>query len=339
MVVVVIFGYVYTVRPVFRKEMVSEDLARLQLEQRAWGRQIEEQKKQLNIGEQKNILLERERIELVASLAKLKEANELANLEAKVASKQAKAAEDRARSLDKSIKDAVSRQIAFRKSELTGSGKIASPWVEVMKRPYVGDFFDYDKRMELSVNLKKVQLEPMRAAEGVLNELRVSLLSASSESSKIVERELVSLYEKGLKNNAALLVCPTPNFDAWQASFSKAMERVEHFRGQCVDHLFQKQVIAQNWTQETADQVRNSKEWKPTLEQFEGMCVISLRFGMQRLFRETWGVADNPCKDRYMSASAIVLGAKGENLSPLQEFTPPKVKDIDGSLLSIIKDW
>jgi hypothetical protein len=339
MVFVVVFGYVYTVRPVFQKEVISEDLARLQLEQRAWGRQIEEQKSQLKIGEQKNTLLEKERIELVSSLAKLKEAHEFAIEEAKAASKQAQAAIDRASSLDKSFKEAVARQIAFRKSELTGSGKVASPWVQAMKRPYVGDFFSYDRRMEVSVNLKKVQLQPIKAAEGVLDELRAGLSSASSASSKIVEQELLSTYEKGLKKNANLLVCPAPNFDAWQVSFLKAMERVDVFRGECVDHLFQKQVLAQSWSQEIADQVRKSNEWKTTLEQFGGMCVISLRYGMTRLFNHAWDVADDPCKIRYMSASAIVLGENGGNLPPLQEFIPPTIGDIDNALSLTINNW
>jgi hypothetical protein len=339
MVAVVVFGYVYTVRPVFQKEVISEDLARLQLEQRAWGRQIEEQKKQLNIGEKKNLLLEQERIELVSSLAGVKRAQELAIQEAKVASKQAKAAVDRAASLDKSFKEAVARQMAFRKSELTGSGKIASPLVQAMQRPYIGDYFDYDKRMELSVSLKHAQLQPVKAAEGVLDELRAGLSTTSSASSKIVEQELLSAYEKGFKKNSGLLVCPTPDFDAWQASLLKAMDRVDDFRGGCVEHLFQKQALAQNWTKETADQVRKSKEWKSTLEEFGEICVISLRSGMTRLFTDKWNLADAPCEYRYTSASAIVLGEKGDSLPPLQEFTPPSAGEIDSALALFIKKW
>lgn len=339
MVVVVVFGYVYTVRPVFQKEVISEDLARLQLEQRAWGKQIEEQKKQLEIGQQKNKLLEKERIELVSSLSSLKDAHQLATQKAKAASKQAQAAVDRANSLDKSFKDAVARQIDFRKSELTGSGKIASPWVQAMNRPYVGDFFDYEKRADVAVNLKKVQLVPIRAAEGVLNELRVGLSAAASTSSRIVEHELLNAYEKGIKKNSALLVCPIPNYDSWQNSFLKAMERVDHFREECVDHLFQKQVLAQNWSHELAGQVKKSKEWKATLEQFDEMCAITLRFSVERLFNETWDVADAPCKERYMSASAIVLEEKSDKLSPLREFIPPNGKDVDSALSSAIRNW
>ncbi|CRM89202.1 hypothetical protein [Pseudomonas sp. 22 E 5] len=338
MVIVVVIGYVFTVRPVFQKEVVSEDLARLQLEQRAWARQIEEQKQQLKIGEQKNSILEEERIKLVTSLAGLKQEHEISIRQADEASKQARAAVVRAATLDKSYKEALARQVAFRRSELTGSGKIASPWVNVMKRPYVGDFFSYEKVSEVSTNLKKINLQPLKAAETVLHELKAGLNSATSASSKLVESELVEAYERGLSKNSNLLVCPAPNFDAWQSNFSVAMERVDHFRNECVDSLFRKQAVAQKWSVEFAEDVKKSKGWKSTLKEFDGMCLISLRYSVSRLFVDAWGKADEPCKSRYMSASAIVLDEEKE-LSTLREFIPPNVNEIDSNLLLTIKNW
>ncbi|MBD8254408.1 hypothetical protein IFT96_03415 [Pseudomonas fluorescens] len=338
MVVVVVVGYVFTVRPVFQKEVVSEDLARLQLEQRAWARQIEDQKQQLRVGEQKNAVLEEERVELVTSLAGLKQEHETSITQAKEASKQARAAIVRAAMLDKSYKEALARQVTFRRAELTGSGKIASPWVKVMKRPYVGDFFSYEKGSEVSASLKKINLQPIIAAENVLSELKAGLESATSASSKIVESELVQAYEKGLKKNASLLVCPTPNYDAWQSSFLMAMDRVDHFREECVDSLFRKQAVAQKWSPEVADEIKKSKEWKSTLKQFDSMCLITLRYSASKLFVDAWGKSDEPCKSRYMSASAIVLDEE-RNLSQVPEFIPPNVSVIDEDLSSKIKNW
>ncbi|MEX3777049.1 hypothetical protein [Pseudomonas sp. MYb118] len=54
MLAVAVVGYFYTVRPVFQKEVVSEDLARLQLEQQKLQHQMEGQAESLQAGEAKN---------------------------------------------------------------------------------------------------------------------------------------------------------------------------------------------------------------------------------------------------------------------------------------------
>lgn len=54
MLAVVVVGYFYTVRPVFQKEVVFEDLARQQLEQRKLQHQMEGQAESLLAGEAKN---------------------------------------------------------------------------------------------------------------------------------------------------------------------------------------------------------------------------------------------------------------------------------------------
>lgn len=50
MLIVVVVGYIFTVRPVFQKEVVSEDLARLQIEQRKLQQQMDKQTESLAAG-------------------------------------------------------------------------------------------------------------------------------------------------------------------------------------------------------------------------------------------------------------------------------------------------
>lgn len=48
------YRYIYTVRPVFQEELISEDLARLQIEQRKLQQQMDKQTETLAAGEARN---------------------------------------------------------------------------------------------------------------------------------------------------------------------------------------------------------------------------------------------------------------------------------------------
>lgn len=71
MLVVVVFGYIFTVRPVFQKEVVSEDLARLQIEQRKLQQEMGKQTESLAAGEARNKEMVDQRFAIEGQIATL----------------------------------------------------------------------------------------------------------------------------------------------------------------------------------------------------------------------------------------------------------------------------
>lgn len=101
MLVIVAFGYFYTVLPVFQKEQLSEELARLNLEKNSWQEQIEDHKKEIFKYENEVISLEKAKKNLSSSLKTLHKDNELADQRFNEASNRAIKAENEILNLEK----------------------------------------------------------------------------------------------------------------------------------------------------------------------------------------------------------------------------------------------
>ena len=340
MLIVVVFGYIYTVRPVFQKELISEDLARLQIEKNKWEGEISGQK--IELEKRVNKIAEMD-VEL-ALLSKAKKNLEQSQLQAEkelnLALKKSKEAQKKLSASNAAYTDSVQRLVQLRKSEVTGSGKVSEPIRNVINKTFSGEIFIADKKLQIADGLKSTYLDPLKAVELQLSELERGVLSASPGAASVVEKQLLSEYKAGLSLREKYLLCPVPDFNSWQDSFVKALSKIDSNIQYCEDMRFENLRAEQGWSKKELENFRGGKQGDEYQASYAVACKTYLPMAVTKYFTEAWNKFEEPCVVRYVSVGDIVLGGKSvELLPPVMPFIPPSVSEVDSAIKGFIDRW
>jgi hypothetical protein len=174
MLVVVVFGYIFTVRPVFQKEVVSEDLARLQIEQRKLQQEMGKQTESLAAGETRNKELVDQRFAIEGQIATLNQKVVDAEKSARDATRRAGKAVVEAKTAESTLSMLQTQHYGLKLQSLLGDLAMPSSIVQIVNRSgstYTLKVFEEDEVSAIAQKLKSLELQPVDLAKTTLSQL------------------------------------------------------------------------------------------------------------------------------------------------------------------------
>lgn len=316
MLLVVLYGYVYTVLPVIQKEQIAEQLAELELEKKAWDKQLNEANDEIKnknkelqqILVSKNQLLadisklNQEKIETKSDLSKIKDEYTKINIELKKSKE----------SIDTATNDLLEQN----KQSLLGKTNLPENYISLFNNSIDAyEIFQYEQKDNIKEKLKKIYESPLIYANKSLATLYESYKSAKGVD-KIAKYKLYNQYKNGIDKHQMILTCPEPNFEAWEASFVEAKSITDSLITPCIDNHFNERIHNEKWTPDMVSQLKKSEFWPEQTKIYSSSCIIDLKFRLQDIFRKAWDKIESPCKDRLFKVNNIIL----------DDFEPSKLK-------------
>ena len=332
MLVVVVYGYIYTVRPVFQKELVSEDLARLQIEQRKLQQQMDKQTETLAAGEARNKELADQRSAIEAQVATLNQKVVDAEKSALDATRRAGKAIAEAKTAESALSALQTQHYGLKLQSLLGDLALPSSVVQLLNRSrsiYTLKVFEEAEANSIAQKLKSLELQPVDLAKTTLSQLKAEATKQARAPSAAVDALLARNYQEGLAKHADELICPTPAYADWQSAFQSAMQASEGNIKNCVSEYWAERTTQENWTPSDVRSLQKSDFWKEQERFYRVSCEVSYSYILNTAFQDAWEKADEPCDERRMLVNEIVMGAPIESkLKPMTVAAPPTTQDI-----------
>lgn len=324
-------GYFYTVLPVFEKQKISEELAKLQIEQESWSRKIDEAQNELRALKVAKKSLER-------ALSDLQERrNEAVERQAAAESEAARLAA-RSDSLQRTITRAERKLYQLQKSQLLGTGKLPPHFIALVNSTVPG--FDREEIADLSENLKASYPSPLEIAQAQVEAFEEAIGEARDPTARKSLAKLLADFQNGIKSNGQILICPNPGFDTWRMAFAGSFPLEDKLIDECVEMHFEHQAAEQGWSDREVRKLRKSKFWSDQSEAYENICSFSLPRAVELYFHKRWMAVVEPCRERVEKLASIVLGdTLAPDLSPFRSVAPPTKSEIDAEVRRMIAEW
>ncbi len=279
MLIVVAWGYFYTVVPVFQKEKISEELAKLEIEKSKWQEQVEKYKQEISNSKQEIEELNKIKNELSSNLSNLR-------TESDSMSKKLNYAEEQL----------YGQQIAY----LNGKSYMA-----YMNK--LGSRFNDKSKIYTAEKLKSDFIQPLNVTKIIVKEIEDSIPKETNGFNKKIKVRLLSDYKKGLENNYKALLCPEPDYKAWENGYNNS--------------LFIANSMCKN---------RGT---------YDSSCNASAKYKIELLYIDKWHKAYEPCKQRLLNLNHIILEKKSvEQLLPYGDLLPPSSDEIRSTIGEAIKN-
>ncbi|TKA91390.1 hypothetical protein [Halopseudomonas bauzanensis] len=332
MLVVVVYGYIYTVRPVFQKELVSEDLARLQIEQRKIQQQMDKQTETLAAGEARNKELAEQRSAIEAQVATLNQKVVDAEKLALDATRRAGQATAEAKTAESALSALQTQHYGLKLESLLGDVALPSGVVQFLSRSrsiYTLKVFEEAEANSIAQKLKSLELQPVDLAKTTLSQLKAEATTQARAPSAAVDALLARNYQEGLAKHADELICPTQAYADWQLAFQSAMQASEGNIQSCVREYWADRTTQEDWTPSDVRSLQKSDFWNEQERFYRVDCEVSYSYILNTAFRHAWEKADEPCDERRMLVNDIVMDAPIElKLKPMTVAAPPTTQDI-----------
>jgi hypothetical protein len=329
---VVVVGYVYTVRPVFQKEVVSEDLARLQIEQRKLQQQMDKQTESLLAGEAKNQALADERSSIEGQITALNQKIATSEKSERNAKARAQKATAEAMTAESTLAMLQAQHYNLKLSSLLGQQELPSSLRILMQRTWQSlsvDIFDDKAPDAVAQKLKSTQIQPLDLANGTLTQLEALVAKHSRDPGGSSDELLAKNYKKGITEHAAGLTCPVQPYEQWQAAFQSAQRVASQMVMTCIDRAFEQRVSQEGWNTSEVESLRNSDFWKQQERSYRISCEVSHNYTVKVAFNDAWDSADEACEQRRISVNDIVMGSPvTKKLKALSIHLPPSAEDI-----------
>jgi hypothetical protein len=329
---VVVIGYFYTVRPVFQKEVVSEDLARLQIEQRKLQQQMEKQAESLFAGEARNKALADQRSAIEAQISTLSKKVVDSEKSARDATLRAQKATAEAKTAESTLSMLQTQHYGLKLQGLLGELAAPSSLSELLNRSWNSmslDIFNVDAGDKVAEKLKSTDLQPLDLAKKTLLQLQAQASKQARAPGGSADELLAQNYRKGIDSHAEELTCPTPSYSGWQSAFQSAIQAQASMIGECASASWRERVKDEGWTPADIRRLQETESWKVQDNSYKASCVASYRYTVTRMFQEAWRKADEPCDERRMYVNDIVMGSPiDKSLNALTPALAPTIEDI-----------
>ncbi|GAA06094.1 hypothetical protein [Photobacterium leiognathi] len=338
MLFVVVFGYIYTVIPVLQKEQVSEQLAKLEMEKSKWDDKIKDVNEVLNIKKIETERLDNLREKLLSELNVIKKEKEKIETDYKSVSIAYVKAKQQIVNSQEVLKSAEQELYEQQKRQLLGKDPILHNYMVVLTKSYdsLGDYkfiFDFDEVEKTNEKLKETIYSPYESGENVLLKLK-ELINLSNGVDKKAKSRLYNSYKNGLEKHALSLVCPSPNYDAWEAAFKESEKLIEQNITNCIKMKFSKRSTRENWSSFDIKDLKNSDFWSKQSDIYAQECRISIKFNIKDTFTEEWNKITNPCRERVFKVNSIVLDeTEVFKLENFGDISPPQLNLIEKNII------
>ncbi|MBY7860185.1 hypothetical protein KW419_18285 [Vibrio fluvialis] len=321
---VVVFGYVYTVIPVVQKERIAEQLATLEIEKKDWDERLERFNQSLIKKEEELERLELVKAQLQTELNQLENDKVSLTSNLKGAESEYKLLSNELTSVKTKLGTATEELYKQQKRQLLGKEPLPANLIAVLGRNgYQIPFISSDKE-QIDV-LKSSYYSPYQYAEQVLDSLH-KLVESASGVDKEAKAKLYRDYKSGLKSNGSLLMCPTPNYSAWDANYKEAKKLSLSYIPACVERLFDDRIAQEKWSESEVKMLRKTDFWKEQTKSYASNCKWNSSNIVNELFTESWEVVTEPCQKRAFSVNDVVFGEKTiVDLGEFVDMSPPTI--------------
>jgi len=317
MIFVVIFGYVYTVIPIYQKELLEENVAQLKKDINSYENSISNH--QLELRE-----LNLEKLEISKKISELQNENEFANTKLITA--------------NKNLTESITRNKKIEQNLV----ELESEYYNLYKKVFVGDFpIDYSTYYFINYirvnhnffevpehvgnNLKEAFIQPKDVALKQLEKLKSELQIEKDSHFKKLKKKIVSDYEKGIAKFEKSLECQIPSFDIWQQKYINVSNSFDSksIIDNCVNDLFEQRIKKEKWKGKELEDLKQSNIWVELEDSHKQFCNIQPTKLIATEFEKSWRKAVKPCNDRILDVNQIVLGNK----------------NVDGKIVSIDESY
>lgn len=340
MLIVVVFGYVFTIRPAFQNELLSEEVARLKLEERRAEEALNRLEVEVSARQDELSALVLERSRLEASIESLRNDNVEVQLDLERAVERFKYAQQEVKRYEEALIKTKEKVYELLKAQLTGSAPIPIAYYTLLQRPSHVGIFDTDEMHKVASRIREWRLQPIELARQTLGTLESIVKDGEGTPGNEIENELLDDYRRGIEANSENLLCDPVEPEVWQQSFVSDVERIDAFLPKCVDHHLYKNISEEGWNRTVIEEIRRSDDWRPVITEYESACRVSIRFAIERFYTDRLGEAHKACRERLFNVNAIVMGdRKDHELPPFVGLEPPTADEVDERVRDMINDW
>ncbi|MFM5532615.1 hypothetical protein ACET64_02745 [Aeromonas veronii] len=324
MLLVVIYGYIYTVLPVVQKEQISEQLAELELEKKSWDKQLNEATHKID---QKNIELKKlidSKKQLLLDIEELSQEKEKSrsNLD-KIKSEYNQTHTELVKT-KASVNVATSDLLELHKETLLGKTRLPDNLILILNNTGSSyDIFHFENEASIKGKLEKTYLSPLKHANENLARLYESYKSAKGIN-QAAKYKLYSQYKNGIKKHKMNLICPTPNFEAWEAAFIETKSIKSLLVKSCINNAFSKRINDEKWSKNQVAELKGSEFWPKQEKVYKNMCDFEIQYKIEELFRNEWEKIYAPCEERLLKTNNIILDDfDPSKIKPFTDISPP----------------
>lgn len=332
MLLIVLFGYIYTVLPVVQKEQIAEQLAALEIEKKNWDKKfndtrskIDEKNIELQKLQQSKKLLLKDITTLNLEKNKITETLHYTRSEFTRISTELKKAKT-------NINSATNALLVQNKQSLLGNITINENILPIIDNSWgIHESFTYHNQ-QTNIKLKESYPLPLKYANKILTRLYDSYNQANGID-RSAKYKLYNQYKSGIAKHQNSLTCPTPNFEAWEASFSEARHLISSLIPSCIEDEFEKTINKEIRSSDKVLDLEKTQLWTQQEKTFKSLCELRLEFRVGDVFRNEWEKMAAPCEERLLKVSNIVLGESDPaKLRPFTDFSPPSNEFINHKL-------
>ena len=316
MLLLVTFGYFYTVRPVDRLGLLEEKTAKLELEASDSAKEIAESRGKLQS-------LAAARDGLASTNAALR--REQAKLETSVSQLGSSATALRADLINAETSTSLQRS-QIRDGQRTLLLQIASFrwWRDTINDQVRGSIF---YKADEGDTLAKWAAEPTppQPADRVIavidEELSGGTFFGLPEPHDI-SRSLLLELRAGVDGARDRLACPSVDRRQWVKGWETAKAAYDHSLPECTDWLMKRTAAREGWTPAELEAYLRSASGKRDMTSSRISCETSAGLHQKMQFVRAWDALQKPCTDRLMYADNVGLGSH-DALAPFPDLSPP----------------
>lgn len=350
MLIVVVFGYIYTVIPVLQKEQISEQLAGLEGEKKTWDTKIDDVKKHLYLKQSEVATLESEKRRLsndISLLEQQKAAIKADFLKVQEEHKGSKKQLSLARGEINKAKSLIVKQL---KDQILGNQPIPHNYRSLLSSyPELSgtkNFFDIKILWDLSepefthATLSTwEQIKPIKSAEQIVADLE-QLIAGSVGIDRAAKEQLLNEYKDGMRENANLLVCPSPEPKEWLATFDESKALINTGVSLCVDALISSRIEKESWSEVYVSTLKETDFWESQSRTYQKSCRALASRKIRDVFSDKWQKMNDPCRERIMKLNNIILeDLTASKLKTFGNLSPPSLSLIKSEINQNMDDY
>ena len=341
MLIVVVWGYLYIVLPVFQKEKLTEDLARLEIEKSSWEQEIDSYARNIQRTQSELSLLESDKNELENSLTRIRSEKKQTERELEQLVDREQVSREKLKTTADALVDAENQLYEQQRLKLLGKLPISMEFVFLMnKASSVFSIFERNSASTVADGLTAAFIQPIEFVDKKLDELQKQANSVSSKIYKNVQLRLIDEFKAGVQRNASVLQCPEPNFQSWEADFGDALALADGMVTGCIDFHFKVRAEEEGWSQREIASLKGSEFWSEQRRIYSQSCSIAIDYKISELYRERWMYVNEPCEERLRRMSSIALEPESTlSLTPFRDMSPPSESYVRSEVQASIDGW
>lgn len=341
MLVVVVWGYFYTVVPVFQKEKITEDLARLKIEKSRWEQEIESYATNIQRTQEELSSLESDKYKLENALNQIRSEKEQTEKALEQLAGRERTSRKKLKTTADALADAESQLYKQQRLRLLGKTPVSMEFIFLVNNTgNIFSIFERNSANAVAGGLTAAFIQPIEFVDKKLDELQEQANSVSSEIYRNVQLRLIDEFKVGIQRNASVLQCPEPNFQSWEAEFGRALALNDEMVEGCIDFHFKVRGEKEGWSQREISSLKGSEFWSEQRRIYSQSCSFAIDYKISELYSERWMHINEPCKERLSRISSIALEPESTlSLTPFRDMSPPSESYVKSEVQASIDDW